>query len=205
MHPELSRFPREHIYDDGALLDPPDMASRRAWPDPLWPARALWIEVHGRADGTRNDREASAILRQLGRFRSWARTHQRADGRPWEIAMLTFYRAQEKLLRHALRDSLKQPGAFDRFTLGTGDAPQALIDLCTVDRFQGHEADLVMLSFARTHGVGFLDSPNRLNVALTRARYQLLLVGRRQNFLQQRRSELLQLLAGLPATYELQD
>jgi AAA domain len=205
MHPELSLFPREHIYDRGALLDPPDMASRRAWPDPIWPTRALWIEVHGRADGTRNEREASAILRQLGRFRSWARTHRRPDGKPWEIAVLTFYRAQEKLLRHALRNSLEQPGAFDWFTLGPGDAPQALIDLCTVDRFQGHEADLVLLSFARTHGVGFLDSPNRLNVALTRARYQLLLVGRRQNFAQQRRSELLQNLAALPATYDLQD
>ncbi len=181
------------------------MASRRAWPDPLWPARALWIDVRGQADGTRNEREAVAVLQQLERFRNWARTHRRPDGKPWEIAVLTFYRAQERLLRHALRESLKQPGAFDHFTLGPGDAPRALVDLCTVDRFQGHEADLVLLSFARTRGVGFLDSPNRLNVALTRARYQLLLVGRRQNFANQRRSETLRLLTDLPATYELQD
>lgn len=205
MHPELSRFPREHIYDRGALLDPPDMAERRAWPDALWPARALWIDVHGQADGTRNEREASAILRQLERFRRWARTHRRPDGKPWEIALLTFYRAQEKLLRHTLRGKLDQHGAFDRFTLGPSDAPQAFIELCTVDRFQGHEADLVLLSFARTRGVGFLDSPNRLDVALTRARYQLLLVGRRQNFAEQRRSELLKLLAALPTTYDFQD
>ena len=204
MHPELSRFPREHIYDRGALLDPPDMATRRAWPDPLWPVRALWIDVHGRADGTRNEHEASAILRQLERFRIWARTHGRPDGKPWEIAVLTFYRAQEKLLRQTLRKRLAQPGAFDRFTLGPSEAPQAFIDLCTVDRFQGHEADLVMLSFARTGGVGFLDSPNRLNVALTRARYQLLLVGRRKNFAEQRRSQLLKVLTDIPVTYDLQ-
>jgi hypothetical protein len=205
MHPDLSRFPREYVYDRGALLDPPDMAARRSWPDALWPARVLWIDVHGQADGTRNEREASAILRQLDRFRTWARTHRRRDGKAWEIAVLTFYRAQEKLLRQMLRSKLVQPGAFDRFSLGPSDAPQAFIDLCTVDRFQGHEADLVLLSFARTRGVGFLDSPNRLNVALTRARYQLLLVGRRQNFAEQRRSELLKLLAALPATYDLQD
>jgi len=47
----------------------------------------------------------------------------------------------------------------------------------TVDRFQGREADLVLLSMRNTTRVGFLDSRNRLNVAVTRARQQLVVVG----------------------------
>lgn len=204
MHPALSRFPRERIYHREALLDPQDMVTRRAWSDPLWPERILWIDVHGRADGTRNEREAQAVLRELDRFQRWARAHGRPDKKPWEIAVLTFYRQQEKLMRELLRRRLGHHD-FDRFTLGPRAQPYAVLDLCTVDRFQGHEADLVLLSFGRTSGVGFLDSPNRLNVALTRARYQLLLIGRRQNFAEQHRSELLRELAALPATYDLRD
>ena len=51
------------------------------------------------------------------------------------------------------------------------------IDLCTVDRFQGHEADLVLISFGNRRSTSFLESPNRLNVALTRARYQRVVIG----------------------------
>ena len=34
----------------------------------------------------------------------------------------------------------------------------------------------------KTKGVGFLDNPNRLNVALTRARYQMIIFGDRMHF-----------------------
>jgi superfamily I DNA and/or RNA helicase len=76
------------------------------------------------------------------------------------------------------------------------------ISLCTVDRFQGHEADLLLLSFVRggskkRGAVGFLNSPNRLNVALTRARYQIVIVGDRGYF-ERCRSPLLNALATSP-------
>lgn len=203
MHPEISQFSRDNVYDTQALLDPRDMAGLRDWPDALWATRMVWLDVHSRADGMRNEREGQAIVRELQRFLRWSRTHRHPQGRPWEIAVLTFYRAQEKLLRRMLRKELGQPHGFERFVVHRGKQVDATIDLCTVDRFQGHEADLVLLSFGRTHGVGFLDSPNRLNVALTRARYQVLLVGRRQNFATQKGSELLRRLAELPAAHDL--
>ncbi|KAG8805367.1 hypothetical protein FRC19_007924, partial [Serendipita sp. 401] len=55
--------------------------------------------------------------------------------------------------------------------------------LRTVDNFQGEEADVVILSLVRNHGyekagtIGFLKSPNRVNVALTRARHGLFVFG----------------------------
>ena len=52
----------------------------------------------------------------------------------------------------------------------------------TVDRFQGREADLCFLAMRNTGRVGFLDSPNRLNVAVTRARQQLVIVGHHEYF-----------------------
>lgn len=88
-----------------------------------------------------------------------------------------FYRGQEKVLRFRLQKECKQPGNTRNFDLGNG---RVHVTLCTADRFQGHEADLVLLSFVKTGSVGFLNSPNRLNVALTRARYQLVLIGDRR-------------------------
>ena len=49
----------------------------------------------------------------------------------------------------------------------------------TVDSSQGCEAEVVIISFVRggSNHVGFLADDRRLNVALTRAKYQLILVG----------------------------
>jgi senataxin len=55
-----------------------------------------------------------------------------------------------------------------------------LIDINTVDGFQGQEKDIIILSCVRSStggGVGFLSDRRRINVALTRARYSLLVVG----------------------------
>lgn len=58
-------------------------------------------------------------------------------------------------------------------------------DVITVDSSQGSEADVVILSSVRSnpHGsIGFADNPNRLNVALSRAKYHLIIVGNRNTF-----------------------
>ena len=73
----------------------------------------------------------------------------------------------------------------------------AEIMIYSVDKFQGKEADIVFLSMVKSGNasLGFMDSPNRLNVAITRAKYQMVIVGNLNYFKKQEKSKLLQKLA----------
>jgi len=196
MHPEIARFSRTHIYDDTALRDPDDMEARRAWSFGGYEHRAVWIDVRGAFDRrwNRNREEADVVVRELRRFARWASGTRAPGGGPWSVALLTFYRGQERELRDRLRRLPGQSRSFRHFRVGPAGVPDVLVELCTIDRFQGHEADLVIISIANTRSTSFLESPNRLNVALTRARYQRVVVGDR-NGMQRSRGAVLKALA----------
>ncbi|XP_041125705.1 protein ZGRF1-like [Polyodon spathula] len=51
------------------------------------------------------------------------------------------------------------------------------VQVSTVDAFQGAEKEIIVLSCVRTKQVGFIDSEKRMNVALTRGKRHLLIVG----------------------------
>ncbi|XP_067895868.1 5'-3' DNA helicase ZGRF1-like isoform X2 [Heterodontus francisci] len=51
------------------------------------------------------------------------------------------------------------------------------VQISTVDAFQGAEKEIIILSCVRTRQVGFIDSEKRMNVALTRGKRHLLIVG----------------------------
>lgn len=51
----------------------------------------------------------------------------------------------------------------------------------TIDSYQGLEKDVIVISNARTNGIGFLSNPQRLNVALTRPKKCLILCGNFKN------------------------
>ena len=77
-----------------------------------------------------------------------------------DVAVLTPFRAQLRELKRVL----------------PADA-----ELSTIDRFQGKDAACVLVSFARADASsGLLADPRRLNVALSRARRMLILVGARE-------------------------
>lgn len=87
-----------------------------------------------------------------------------ASGVPAEaIAIITPYSAQVSLLRDRLAElELTQ------------------IDLGSVDGFQGRESEAVIISMVRSNPdaeIGFLSEQRRMNVALTRARRKLIIIG----------------------------
>lgn len=182
MHAEIAVFPHEHIYESAALFTPETMARDRDWSWARHAYRGVWLDVRRgfNARFNANPEEARAVLDELRAFDHWAERNSRADGHPWEAAVLTFYRGQEREIRKYLRVWSAQRGAIRRFFRGPEERPYLTVELCTVDRFQGHEADLVVISLASDRSTSFLESPNRLNVALTRARYQRVVVGNRE-------------------------
>merc|ERR1719471_2297326 len=77
------------------------------------------------------------------------------------IGVITFYARQRELIEEELK------------TLGHASA----VLVRTVDAFQGSECDVIVISCVRTESIGFVKESERLNVALTRARNALYVVG----------------------------
>lgn len=95
---------------------------------------------------------------------------QKADisnRRKLSVAVITPYRAQCRALREAINN------------LNIRDYLAVEID--TVDAFQGRQADIVFFSFVRTRGPAtFYADPRRMNVAISRARDAVYLIGDRK-------------------------
>lgn len=193
MHPEISDFPRKEIYDGYALRDNPRMEIDREWEFRRYASRSIWINVLKRntASIDINKNEASVLLDELKEFLRFAKTSTN-NGDRWEIAVLTFYSYQDDYLRLLLTQYFNVNQFLNEFDLPEYNSK---IKIGTVDSFQGNEADIVFLSFVKTNSVGFLNSINRLNVAITRARYQLVMIGNKTFFQRQKISPTLQKLA----------
>lgn len=90
---------------------------------------------------------------------------------PEEIGVVVPYRAQSRLIRSLLRRTLEDSEAFNKIVVDT------------VERMQGQEREVILVSFTTASPkfaaqvADFLFSPNRLNVAVTRPRSKLILVG----------------------------
>jgi hypothetical protein len=113
-------------------------------------------EAWGRA-GYVNHAEADLLVRLAAYY------HRR--GADW--AVIVPYRAQVDLISRRL----------DRLV---GNSGTVELNVGTVDSFQGGERDVILYGFTRSNqngSVGFLDELRRANVAFTRAKNQLVLVG----------------------------
>lgn len=197
MHPDISEFPRTQFYDHAALLDANTLEGRDMKVGWTFlsdqPARRIWMHVAGHVDSGCNPEEVEEMRKVLELWKSWCATNRRRDGKPWEVACLSFYNKQEIAIRDMLRKLTSEHRGETRFEL-----PNTRFSCATVDRFQGREADLVLLSFRNVDRPGHADSPNRLNVAITRARFQLILFGNRNYFKDCPSDELSALASGTP-------
>ena len=191
MYPDISAFPRQQFYPQGVLKDGGKTASDRAWQYARYKSRNIWLDVRGETWGNSNKQETQTLITELEAFCDWAEGKSKnKKGEAFDVAILTFYKGQEKALREALQ---KLPGNTNRYA--RFNYKGISIKLATVDYFQGQEADVVFLSMVNTYRDGFMDSPNRLNVSITRARYQLVIVGHHEYFSQRSRTLELKKLA----------
>jgi ATP-dependent RNA/DNA helicase IGHMBP2 len=89
----------------------------------------------------------------------------------WSIGLIAPYGAQVRLIRSLIFDSYDFPNL---------KALSEQITIDTVDGFQGQERDLMLISLTRSNDkgeIGFLSEARRMNVALTRAKRKLVLIG----------------------------
>lgn len=167
MHARIMGFSSAEFYEETLEADPtveghllrdlPGVADQPLTAAPLMffdTAGASWDE-HREPDGESlfNPEEAGWVVRQVARLRA-------AGVASHQIAVITPYAAQVRLLRQ--------------------QADLQEIEIDTVDGFQGREKEAVLVSLVRSNPrgeIGFLEDTRRMNVALTRARRHLGVVG----------------------------
>lgn len=141
-------------------------------------AQVRWLDTAGAPEETSsvswfNRHEVELIRREVLRLDAAAEQALAAGGaaksaRPLSVALITPYSAQRRLLvklSRTLRDRCRRLGE---------------IEVETVDRFQGRDSTVVFLSLVRSNLArrpGFLADDRRINVAISRARDALLVVG----------------------------
>jgi predicted DNA helicase len=173
MHETIMRFPSDATY--GGQLRAHPAVQERSLKDVVPGAEldappVLFLDTAGkgfdeaRGDGSEGDARKRESIRNEGEGAlvvQRARALIAAGLDPRELAVITPYRAQAQWLREQLQDV-------------------AELEVDTVDAFQGREKDAVLVSLVRSNTeqqLGFLEDLRRLNVAITRPRRHLFVVG----------------------------
>jgi DNA replication ATP-dependent helicase Dna2 len=170
---ELATFPSTAYYA-GALRASALSAGRRlevqAIEDPLWrlldpDAPLVWAEVDSHFERAPNEMEAEVAV-------ACVRLALRAGLPPERVAVISPYRAQNQAIRSRLRSAVDN-----------GDTGADAVVVDTVERMQGQQRELVVVSLSASDPVWletqaqFFYMPNRLNVAVTRARSKCIVLG----------------------------
>lgn len=150
-HPVISSLSNTLFYK-GALRDGVSPDDRAALV-PLQPL--VFISTEGpeshSGDSYCNNKEAASVVELV-------RLLEKQGISKEQVAVITLYRGQEALLKKSLGNS-------------------RTLKVSTVDAIQGAERDIVILSCVRTSKIGFGDCPKRVNVALSRAKHHLIILG----------------------------
>ena len=118
-------------------------------------------EVEEGTESRYNSQEARLVVKELGRL-------IKAGVPPEEIAIISPYSAQVKLLTGMILGEKNDPGDL------------AALEIDSVDAFQGREKEAVIVSLVRSNRegeLGFLTDTRRMNVAMTRAKRKLIMIG----------------------------
>jgi regulator of nonsense transcripts 1 len=171
MHPCLSEFPSNMFYE-GTLqngVTAPERLRKNVdfpWPVPETPMffhqNLGTEEISSSGTSFLNRTEASNVEKMVTKF-------FKSGVMPSQIGVITPYEGQRSYVATymQLHGSLKKELYKE-------------VEVASVDAFQGREKDYIILSCVRSNdhqGIGFLNDPRRLNVALTRAKYGTVILG----------------------------
>ncbi len=177
----LIRFSNERFYENSHRMMP------LARPEPLHQPPLVWDAVEGSWEDQRNEPEAKRVL-------AWLETLARRSDRP-SVGVVTFNFHQQELILDLLEQRMSElaaadPGLFramtDLMQRVAGEEQQGLF-VKNIENVQGDERDVIVFSigYARDKSgklqtrFGLLNQAggeNRLNVAVTRARWQMVVV-----------------------------
>ncbi|KAL2233057.1 regulator of nonsense transcripts 1 homolog isoform X1 [Sesamum indicum] len=171
MHPALSEFPSNSFYE-GTLQNGVTINERQSpgidfpWPVPNRPmffyVQMGQEEISASGTSYLNRTEAANVEKIVTTF-------LKSGVVPSQIGVITPYEGQ----RAYIVNYMSRNGALRQQLYKE-------IEVASVDSFQGREKDYIILSCVRSNehqGIGFLNDPRRLNVALTRARYGIVILG----------------------------
>ncbi|KAK0127291.1 hypothetical protein ONS96_006841 [Cadophora gregata f. sp. sojae] len=118
-----------------------------------------------------------------------------------KLVVITPYLGQLKLLRDQLAKEndpiLNDLDKFDLIRAGLlsdlgSKTSKPSLRISTIDNYQGEESDIVLVSLTRSnksHDIGFMAAPERLNVLLSRARDALIMIGNSDTFMNARKGK----------------
>ncbi|GMH19011.1 hypothetical protein Nepgr_020852 [Nepenthes gracilis] len=171
MHPQIRDFPSRYFYQ-GRLTDSDSVANlpeEKYYQDPLLRPYIFYDVMHGREShrggsvSYQNIHEAQ-ICRRL--YEHLHKTIKSLGLSKVSVGIITPYKLQLKCIQREFEEVLNSDDGRDLY-------------INTVDAFQGQERDVIIMSCVRAsgHGVGFVADIRRMNVALTRARRALWVMG----------------------------
>jgi hypothetical protein len=165
MHPQIADYVSRASYD-GLLEDAPEVLAYDFVTRKPFGVALHFVDTEGMRGG-RERRGPGGALRNEAEVRVAAQVVRLLDERcprNLSMAVIAMYAEQVERLRQALgRRKFKRPVKID-----------------TVDSFEGREEDLVVISLVRSNErgrIGFLRVPNRLNVAISRAKRLVACIG----------------------------
>ena len=172
MNDDIMRFSSNYFYD-GLVESAPQVKYRgildldipMEWHDTS--AYEFKEEFVGESFGRINKEEAELTLNILQQYFEHIGKRRLLDERI-DVGIISPYRAQVQFLRRLL---MKQE-FFKPF--------RRQISINTVDGFQGQERDIILISMVRSNDegqIGFLRDLRRMNVAITRARMKVIILG----------------------------
>ena len=175
MNEEIMRFSSSWFYDGKVKADP--ITAHRGILDYDTPIE--WVDdvanddetvgetFVGETFGRINKVEARQVMELLQAYFEKI-GKQRIIDESIDVGIISPYRAQVQYLRHLI----KKETFFKPF--------RHLLSVNTVDGFQGQERDVIIVSLVRSNNdgqIGFLRDLRRMNVAMTRARSKLIIIG----------------------------